>query len=407
MLTLGLWRARLTSSLQVNIASMQYSSASEARGKGGTEFDDVVIGSSPLMIMQAIYLARRGRRVCVLDRSENFGGNWQVEMLASGDNVEIACHLIEVFPGVYDLLENYSGVPFVPLDPQPVRITRRGLKVAYLSRVIILASGARLVLGWIRAHFDFLRGAAPDRNRILNFSHKLGSYIKYQFPAFWGPMIMKGPRDGFADFITNLCDRAREEGVVFITMDVIEMILNSEKNWQVRSATDHKLLAHEIHLTTSTNLRQSAPGYITAGPNRVVHRVSIVVDVYREEVLEDHTYVAFWADPKIARVARIDRRGTAMPTVRFLVELHNPDIEGLGDWRVLVRDAMMNAGIIAKNSHLVIAGLVKCSYTENVEQFPSGKVDHNLWGYQSAGNLAVGVKAWSQLLAAREKRHDR
>ena len=331
---------------------MQHSSASEARGKGGTEFDDVVIGSSPLMIMHAIYLARRGRRVCVLDRSENFGGNWQVEILENGDNVEIACHLIEVFPGVYDLLQNYSGVPFAPLDPQPVRITRRGLKVAYLSRVIILASGARLVLGWIRAHFDFLRGAAPDRNRILNFSHKLGSYIKYQVPAFFGAMTMKGPIGGYADFITKLCARAREEGVDFITMDVTEMILDSEKNWCVRSATNPKVLAHEIHLTTSTNLRQRAPGHITAGPNRVVHRVSVVVDVRREEVLVDHTYVAFWADPKIARVARIDRRGTALPTIRFLVEFHNPDIEGLEDWQVVVRDAMVNAGIIAKDSHL-------------------------------------------------------
>jgi hypothetical protein len=391
---LGLWRGRLILRMQADAASMEHSPVYETRGKSAPDYEDVVIGSSPLMILQAMYLARRGRHVCVLERSDDLGGNWQMATLESGDKVEIACHLIEVFPGVYDLLQEYSGVPFVALDAQPIRITRRGLKVAYHSRVLMLASGARLVLGWMRAHLDVLRGAAPDRNSVLNFRHKLSSYIEYQLPAFFGALTMKGPRDGFADFMTQLCARAVEEGVVFTNMDVTEMTLDPEKHWHIRDATDHVLLAHNVHVTTSTNLQKIAPGHITAGSKRVVHRMSVVVDVPSEEVFVSHTYVSFWADPKIARIARIDHPGPALPNLRFLVEFHGPDLDGLGDWQAVVRDRMVHAGIIKHDTHLVIAGQVDCTYTANVDQFPSGQVDHNLWGYYSTGNLAAGLVAW-------------
>ena len=357
-------------------------------------FDDAVIGSSPMMVMHAIRLARAGRRVCLLERTGDLGGNWQLATLDSGDQVEIACHLIEVFPGIYDLLEEYSGVPFVDLDVQPIRVTRRGLKVTYFSRGLMLASGARLIMGWIKAHLDLLRGAAPDRDRVLNFRNKLASYLKYQLPVFFGTSVMKGPRDGFADFMLQLCARAREAGVVFTRMDVAAMTLASDDLWEIEGvAGDHVAVRH-VHVTTSTNLERVAPGRVVAGPKRDVHRMSVVVDVPREEILVSHTYVAFWADPQIARIARIDNPGPARPALRFLVEFHKPDLDAQGDWRAAVRQRMEHAGIVGPGARLDIAGQVDCTYTANVDQFPPGRLDRNLWGYYSTGNLAAGLAAW-------------
>lgn len=96
-------------------------------------FDDAVIGSSPLMIIKAIQLAKKGRSVILIDRKKIFGGNWQTYNLKDDNRVESACHLIEFFPGVYELLEKYSGMSFNVLNPQPIRILNKFLKINYSS----------------------------------------------------------------------------------------------------------------------------------------------------------------------------------------------------------------------------------------------------------------------------------
>lgn len=357
-------------------------------------YDDAVIGSSPMMVMQAIRLARAGRRVCLLERTSELGGNWQTAKLDGGDEVEIACHLIEVFPGIYDLLEEYSGVPFVPLDAQPIRVTRRGVQVAYFNRMLMLVSGGRLFVGLVRSYIDLWRGAAPDRNRVLNFRSKLESYLMYQLPVFFGTSEMKGPEGGFVDFMVQLCDRAREAGVTFRQMDVAEMTLDDDWSWRMRGKDADRIAAQAVHVTTSTNLERMAPGHIVAGPKKFVHRVCLVVDVPRENVIVSHTYVAFWADPLIARIARIDTSGAPRPKLRFLVEFHDPDLWAAGDWQRAVRDRMVLAGIIPDGMAFEILGHVDCTFTANVDQFRPGKLDHNLWAYYSTGNLAAGLAAW-------------
>ena len=75
------------------------------------------------MLLQAGLLARAGRRVCLLERETRLGGSWQTGTLENGEEVEIACHVIEVFPGVYDLLAEGRRRALCPLggatDPAP------------------------------------------------------------------------------------------------------------------------------------------------------------------------------------------------------------------------------------------------------------------------------------------------
>jgi hypothetical protein len=347
-----------------------------------------------MMIMQAIRLARSGRRVCLMERSSELGGNWQTVKLENGDAVEIACHLIEVFPGIYDLLEDYSGIPFVRLDVQPVRVTRHGLRVPYFSRFLMLASGARLIVGLLRSHIDVWRGAVPDRNSILNFQTKLASYLKYQLPVFFKTSEMKGPDGGFVHFISNLCDRAREAGVLFRQLDVTQISSREDGLWNVESSERRAILTEGVHVTTSTNLEHVAPGKFVSGPQKFRHRVCVVVDVPREDVIVSHTYVEFWADSLIARIARIDHPGPSRPNLRYLVEFHSPDLDSIGDWKAAVTDRMLHSGIVERGAKVMISGQVDCMFTANVDQFRPGNLDRNFWAYYSTGNLAAGLAAW-------------
>lgn len=360
---------------------------------GITVFDDIVIGSSPLMLLQAGLLAREGRKVCLLERAERPGGAWQTAVLNSSEVVEIACHLIEVFPGIYEFLEGASGVPFVPLGPQPIRIHRTGLRVAYFSKLLMLASGVRLILGWARAQTDVWLGRAPDRNKLINFHTKLSSYMRYQGPAFFQRPIMQGPKHGFVDFLERLVARCKADGVGFHRGDVVGL-QRQDGVWQVKLANGPSLQAHHVHCTTSTNLRQHAPGQFQAIPQEFAHRLAVVVEVAKADLLSSQTYVAFWKDPAIARISRIDMPNQTLPHERFLVEFHERDIAPHGARDTLIRDRLEKARIIAPGGAYRSLGDVDCTYTFNVDQLPAGRIDDALWGYYSTGNLAAGLSAW-------------
>lgn len=358
-----------------------------------TQFDDIVIGSSPLMLLQAGLLARAGRRVCLLERDGRLGGSWQTTQLDSGEDVEIACHLIEVFPGIYPLLEAASGVPFVPLQAQPIRIHPRGFQGPYFSRILMLASGARLAMGWAQAHLHLLLGRTTDRDQLINFQTKLRSYLRHQTPTFFQRPTMQGPKHGFVDFMDNLIARTSADGVDIRTHDVARLIRSEGGLWEVTDTQGNSLHAEHVHCTTSTNLRPVATGRLEATPQKFSHRHGIVVEINRSEVKISQTYVAFWKDTKVARISRIDMLDVR-PYERFLVEFHDPNQDADTDWHSAVRSPMERAHIVASEGHYRVVGQVDCLFTTNVDQLPAGEIDINLWGYYSMGNLAAGLAAW-------------
>lgn len=358
-----------------------------------TAFDDIVIGSSPMMFLQAGMLAREGRRVCLVEREDNIGGSWQIARLDNGERVEIACHVIECFPGIYEFLEGASGAPFEALQAQPVRIHPTGMTFPYFSRILMLATGARLIVGLVSAKLNVFLGRAKDHNRLINFQRKLTSYLRYQTSAFFQRPVMQGPRHGFVDFMDRLVERCKRDGVKIRHFDVATMERSEDNRWCLIDSDGVTLLAEHVHCTTSTNLHQISPGHFESKPQEFARRLSVVAEVPKEAVKISQTYVAFWADPVVARISRIDMP-QSQPYERYLIEFHNHDLASQADWLDKIREHMERAKIITKNGAFKIVGQVDCLFTMNVDQLPAGEIDTNLRGYYSMGNLAAGLAAW-------------
>ena len=70
-----------------------------------TEYDYVVIGSSPILVLEAIYQQRLGKKVAVLDDRERIGGAWYVKELFGHTNVEVGCHFISNMSRAYHFLD--------------------------------------------------------------------------------------------------------------------------------------------------------------------------------------------------------------------------------------------------------------------------------------------------------------
>jgi hypothetical protein len=77
-------------------------------------YDVVVVGSSPLLLIEALYLERQGKRVAILEGRDRLGGAWYTIPLFGLDGVEVGCHYVERAREGYAFLEDDLGVPLEP-----------------------------------------------------------------------------------------------------------------------------------------------------------------------------------------------------------------------------------------------------------------------------------------------------
>lgn len=100
-------------------------------------YDDVVLGSSPVSMVEALYHARRGRRVLLVEQKSVLGGAWSMIDTLGLRRIENGCHLLTpADEEVYAFLETALGMELHPLAPQPFavregRVTLRNEHMVY------------------------------------------------------------------------------------------------------------------------------------------------------------------------------------------------------------------------------------------------------------------------------------
>ena len=83
------------------------------------DWNTIIVGSSPLLLIEAIYLARTGRKVLVLEKMGRFGGAWGGLDTKEFPNLEVGCHYWDISRRAYNFLHSNLGINLVPFSPQP------------------------------------------------------------------------------------------------------------------------------------------------------------------------------------------------------------------------------------------------------------------------------------------------
>ena len=151
-------------------------------------FESIVIGTSPLMLLVAINIAKKGSSVLIIDKNLNLGGCWQIHTY---DDLKIdsASHLIESYPGVYKILEDYSLIKFGPLEDNPVRIFKNGLTLPYQNQIILVLTFIKLFIGYI---YNGTISILFKKNieQSINYSYKFKDFLKYRLKTFFENSIL-------------------------------------------------------------------------------------------------------------------------------------------------------------------------------------------------------------------------
>lgn len=98
-----------------------------------TDFDSILIGSSPFCLFEAIYRANSGEKVLILEESSSLGGAWQSIDICGVSKVDLGCHTIGTDLKLKAFLETYAGCTFVSMD-NPKTAYQTGKGGYYFSR---------------------------------------------------------------------------------------------------------------------------------------------------------------------------------------------------------------------------------------------------------------------------------
>jgi hypothetical protein len=81
-----------------------------------TDFDVVVVGTSPICLLEALYRHHLGNRVLIIDEADRCGGAWKSIDICGVAHADLGCHFLGSDQNVLTFLEDYVGCKMVSLD---------------------------------------------------------------------------------------------------------------------------------------------------------------------------------------------------------------------------------------------------------------------------------------------------
>ncbi len=81
-----------------------------------TDFDCILVGTSPFSLFEALYQSQLGKKVLILEEANTCGGAWKSLTICGIPNVDLGCHQIGKNLELKTFLEEYAGCKLVCID---------------------------------------------------------------------------------------------------------------------------------------------------------------------------------------------------------------------------------------------------------------------------------------------------
>lgn len=81
-----------------------------------TEFDVVVVGSSPISLLESLHRYYSGQRVLILEEADDCGGAWKSINVCGVQHADLGCHQIGGDPEVWKFLRDHIGCNMVSMS---------------------------------------------------------------------------------------------------------------------------------------------------------------------------------------------------------------------------------------------------------------------------------------------------
>jgi hypothetical protein len=205
-------------------------------------YDHVIIGSSPVCILESIASNNVGKKSCIIDSNKRLGGAWKTLEMDETQigNVEIGCHIIEKDKKVFQFFEEQLNLKLEPLDPQP-RIIYRNKWLRYnLKNLVFIFSD-------MPTYFN-AKGSGRFKKNIRLFFKELAQFrLKYY--------SFKNSSSEFAARLEKLVENTTIDTKLESTVKKIHIDTN-KKRIELITSKEQTLVTNKLSLTFASNVEQ-------------------------------------------------------------------------------------------------------------------------------------------------------
>lgn len=360
-------------------------------------FDELVIGSSPLLQLYAVQAARKGLSICLVEKPGTacWAGAWSCDNQPNVGPIETACHLIEFYGNSYELLEDLAGHKFLPVEPQPVWINPDQSPRPYSSKWGIVRNSFRsvvrlpfsVVIQLMRQSGLIFRSQDDTRQKssVSQRLSKCRSQISGQLFYCWKFKGVFGPSGGHQEFIASLQSQLGLSGVTIMrTFATHANFDDTQRSWTIESSENAALSARKIVIGDSTSLSISyGDGHeIALSPKYAVY-THCLYSTDRDSVLIHNPYIQLPRDPLVHRISFLkSSEGSKGEDKAILLVQLRKKIEILTSESEAVENVLKDYSILSHSAELTHINEFSRPYVASspepasLEPFPENTIQH-------------------------------
>lgn len=306
------WQHRRTPAPNTALARSSFDSASTEEAAA---WDSIIVGSSPQLLIEAICLARTGRKVLLLEDSAQLGGSWGHP---EGNDVfpflDIGCHYFDISRRAYEFLRVSVGLNLVPFFPQP-QFAYRKIMFPFDNRQLIRV-------------FRNLKNAVKQRS-MNSFFYNLMRDENFRFRMYPFTKTFLFPQGGSHELISRLTALAGDANITIRNCMRVDSIHFDPRRKRVHvKAGGLSLEGKEIVAGSQARIADALQ--IVPGPGVTQRCIYTHVNlVFRDRGAPPFSYIRFIRHPAVIRMTDISSQ------MRYWCS-------GMDDYRVVcigIRDA--------------------------------------------------------------------
>ena len=295
------------------------------------KFDVIVIGSSPILMLYALKSRKEGKSVMLIEKSNTLGGAWSIDSHTIGlKNIkhENACHLIEWYAGGYELIERISGIRFLPLVSQPIKVWQSGRRDFYTSRMSIftecLLSFRSIIYAIIKLGISYF-GIGKSKtevcwNNVGNAIERMIVVLRYRLLSIAEFNGIRSPEGGDTHFINYISEQLGSQGVEVFNGNADKLVLKSDGSGYIEIG-EKRLNATSIVVGESSIFEKNNQNNL-----RMMNYYHVLIATRASDTISRNPYIHYPDHPVFHRITyvedSIDADGIEIAV--FLIQIRIP-----------------------------------------------------------------------------------
>ena len=148
------------------------------------QYDSLIIGSSPLMLLEAIYLTISGKKVIIVEKNNYLGGAWYLLNFFEHKSIESGCHIWYRDKKVYNFLKNEFRINMESCYPQPI-IIFNNVRLPYKWKPLIHFFSMIKSFKRKRSIINFIRTAKQESSIVSQYFYPKSGSVELMKKLFF------------------------------------------------------------------------------------------------------------------------------------------------------------------------------------------------------------------------------